>query len=137
MSSIMSGERRQKIAISLPIMEARREDVVSAMEHSLRGVDEDEVFGQSELVAAFLFDLLVRHGRTILERSRLGSPAAAAEHDALGITGRHYSRFADALATYLKDPRGLAFPADVAASWCDLFWAVIGAIHRPRERTRG
>ena len=50
------------------------------------------------------------------------------EHETLGIAGRHYSRFGDALVPVIRDVIGRGTPREVSSAWVDGFWAMIRAV---------
>ncbi|HEV2747023.1 MAG TPA: hypothetical protein VGW34_06960 [Allosphingosinicella sp.] len=97
------------------------------MELHLRGaVAKQEAFGQSEMAAMLLVQLLIDQVRGLVETGQLTVGGGILdEHEALGIDGRHYSRFGDALVPILRDELGPSVPRDVVAAWCDTFWTVV------------
>jgi hemoglobin-like flavoprotein len=118
---------RAIIARSLPLVVQHKDAIISGTEAHLSGVDGyKEVFGQSEVVAMILTELLLKQAAAIVEEGGMRDVEAhAREHWSLGIEGRHYSRFGDALVPILRDVLGPQAPREVASAWCDTFWAVV------------
>jgi hypothetical protein len=133
MSAVISDATRENLALSLSLVEAHREDLVSRMEAALwSGEAMDEPYGQSELVAMILVDLLLTQVRKLVETGELGDLRDVdGEHRALEISGRHYSRFGDELVPSLRDMLGLNLPPAVTSAWSDTFWAVISEVQEP------
>lgn len=130
--SVLSNSRFvSKLCRSLPLVEPRKDEIITRMEVMLRGAGgQEEPFGQSELAAMTLVELLCRNARCIMEQRRFApSIGVAEEHQRLGIDGRTYSRFGDAITPILHDVIGPRLPSDVSAAWCDLFWEVIQEIN--------
>ena len=127
MPEFVSERTRALLAQSLPLVRPLKDEIISRSETSLRQVDgETEAFGQSEVTAMILVELLIDQAEEIV---RTGSAAdldsTPIELRSLGIEGRHYSRFADALVAILYDLLGARVPAEVGSAWCDAFWAII------------
>ena len=135
MSAAISDLARKNLSQSLPFVEQHREHLVNRMEANLRaGEPEDEPYGQSEVAAMILVDLLLAQARNLADTGHLADLRdVKEEHRALAIAGRHYSRFGDALTPILKDLLGPKLPAEVASVWCDTFWTVIGAAESRKE----
>jgi hemoglobin-like flavoprotein len=127
MSSQVRPRLRSLLVRSLPLVEQRRDLLVDAMERHLAAIaTEEEAFGQPEITAMLLVDLLLREVRALVETAEFsGLAGTAAEHRALEINGRHYSRFGDALVPVLRDLLGPVTPRAVASAWCDAFWAIV------------
>ena len=127
MSAAISDRTRKYLSQSLPLVEPHREHLVNRMEANLRaGEAADEPYGQSEVVAMILADLLLAQARSLADSGGLADLRdVEAEHRALGISGRHYSRFGDALTPILRDLLGPKLPSEVVSAWCDAFWTVI------------
>jgi hemoglobin-like flavoprotein len=128
--SVLNPKLISKLCRSLPLVEPRKDEIITRMEVMLRGAaGPEEPFGQSELSAMTLVEMLCRNARCIMEQRRF-APAlgVAQEHQRLGIDGRTYSRFGDAITAILHDVIGPRLPSDVSAAWCDLFWTVINEI---------
>ena len=76
-----------------------------------------------------LTELLLKQSAAIAEgREMADVNSVAREHWSLGIEGRHYSRFGDALVPILLDVLGPNAPREVASAWCDTFWAMVHPI---------
>ena len=128
MNMIVTRRARSLLARSLPLVNQRRELLVERMEDALAGASA-EAFGQSELAAAMLVELLVTQTRALIENGVFAPLDRIAEkHRLAGITGRYYSRFGDALVPALRDLLGPTSPREVAAAWSDIFWALIHAV---------
>lgn len=129
MSSPVSDRTRSLLARSFPLVQQRADLLIDRMEQSLAaGEPKDAPIGQSELVAMMLVELLLGQVKRLVESAELRPvEGLAEEHDALGITGRHYSRFGDSLVPVLRDLLGPIVPREVAGAWCDTFWTVIRA----------
>jgi hemoglobin-like flavoprotein len=127
MSEVVSERTRANIARSLPLIVQHRDEIVTRMELHLRDLSGDQhAVGQSEVVSMMLTEMLLKQAAAITE----GKPLAdvdiiAREHWSLGIEGRHYSRFGDALVPILLDVLGPGAPREVASAWCDTFWAMV------------
>lgn len=136
MSAAISELTRKNLSQSLSLVEPRKEDLVDRMEASLRtGEPDDEAHGQSETVATILVDLLLTQARNLVNSGELADLRdVGAAHRGLTISGRHYSRFGDALVPILKDLLGSNVPSGVTSAWCDTFWTVIRAAQdQPRQ----
>lgn len=126
-----SSERTRSIlAGSLPLVRRHKDEIISHMEVHLRGIGgPDEAFGQSEVAAMMLTELLLDQAAAIAGQGALRIHRGIAdEHRALAIVGRHYSRFGDALVPILKDVLGPGVPGELTASWGDAFWLAVRAI---------
>ena len=130
MSSIIGSRTREQLARSLHLLEAHKDRFLEGMEASLRAQESGgESFGQSEVTAMMLTDLLLEQGRSLADRGELRLPYdALAQHRALDIDGRHYSRFGDALVAVVRDSLGAGAPVEIGSAWCDAFWAIIRAV---------
>jgi hemoglobin-like flavoprotein len=129
MTDAVNNRTRSLLARSLPLVQQRRDALVERMEAALAELDEPgSHVGQAEVTAAILVDLLLDEARQLVEAGALGPLGhVPGEHYLLDITGRHYSRFGDALMPILRDLLGPIPPREVLAAWCDTFWAIIGA----------
>lgn len=129
MSAAISDATRNYLSASLSLVERHREDLVSRTEASLEaGEPNDEPYGQSQMVAMILSELLLAQVRCLVETGDLACLRDVdAEHRALGISGRHYSCFGDMLVPILKDLLGPNVPSGVTSAWSDAFWVVIRA----------
>lgn len=129
MSEVVSKHIRSLIARSLPLVQQRKEALVERMEAALATLDTKEpADGQAAVTAVVLTDLLLDEARQLIEAGAFGPlGAVTGEHYLLDITGRHYSRFGDALIPALRDLLGPIPPRETLSAWCDLFWAIIRA----------
>jgi hemoglobin-like flavoprotein len=132
MSESVSERTRANLARSLPIVRRHKEEIVSHMRLYLRQVDEGrDSPGRSDIAATVLAELILRQAGLIVDSGQTaGLETAAAEHRTLGIDGRHYSRFGDALVPVLRDVLGDQVPREIPSAWCDAFWAVVRAARR-------
>ena len=135
MSPIVSDRIRQSLSQSLPLVQAHKHALIDRMEESLASAEaEAESSGQAEIAAMMLVELLIGQVRHLIETGRFDDLGHVhAEHWALAIDGRHYSRFGDALIPILRDVLGPTLPQEVPSAWCDMFWAVIRAAKPERE----
>jgi hypothetical protein len=138
MSSPVSEKLRDNLFHSFAAVEAAAPAVKAAMIPSLALAEsEGAPFASAGRIAAALVDMLLEQGRLLADgREPRGIDAIAADHRVLGIEGRHYSRFGDALAPVLKDAVGPRLPGEVTAAWGDAFWMVIRLVLRRRAATR-
>ena len=129
MPSPVSDRTRSLIARSLPLVQQRRDRLAEEMERSLAATETTtDAFGQHEVTAMMLVELLLAQARKLVESGAFGPLGdISAEHRALAIDGRHYSRFGDALVPVLRDLLGPTSPRELAAAWSETFWAVIRA----------
>ena len=129
MSSPVSDRTRSLLARSYPLVHQRADLLIEHMERNLGATAEPgEPIGQSELIAMMLVELLLRQAKHLVESGEMrGLDDLAREHEQLGITGRHYSRFGDALVPVIRDLLSPTVPREVAGAWCDTFWAVVRA----------
>ena len=126
MSPVLSDLKRQMLSRSLPLVQARKHEVIDQMQASLVLAEPDQDPGQSEINAMILVEMLISQVRHILDTGEYDDLAHIPnEHAALKITGRTYSRFGDALVPILKDVLGVNVPSAVSGAWIDMFWAVI------------
>jgi hemoglobin-like flavoprotein len=129
MTEAVSTRTRSLIARSLPLVQQRRQDLVERMEVALAALDtKQSEIGQAEVTAVVLVDLLLDEARELVESGVFGPlDYVPGEHYLLDITGRHYSRFGDALMPVLRDLLGPIPPRELLAAWGDIFWAIIHA----------
>ena len=126
MSTPLSERSRQLLSQSLALVEAHKHDVIDRMEASLAQAEPEWKPGQSEINAMLLVAMLISQVRNLLDGGAFRDLAhIPAEHEALQISGRTYSRFGDLLVPILKDVLGPTVPSAVAGAWCDAFWTVI------------
>lgn len=135
MSYPISDHARDMLARSLPLVHPRKDRIIDRMELHLRGAaDDEESFGQSEVAAMLLVQLLLDQVRNLVGSGELAAADGTRdEHRALGIDGRHYSRFGDALVPILRDVLGASVPREVAGIWCDAFWTIVRQMEPQRE----
>jgi hemoglobin-like flavoprotein len=127
MSIQLSERTRALLAHSLPLMQQRKDALLDNLGKYLRDASDDP--HDSELVAMMLTELIITQSKHLLESGTLGHiEDVRQEHRILGLEGRHYSRFGDALAPVIRDVLGGSAPREVAGAWGDVFWAVIGAV---------
>jgi hemoglobin-like flavoprotein len=136
MSEAVSSRTRSLIARSLPLVQQRREALVERMEIALAELDtQGSDVGQAEVTAVVLVDLLLDEAKQLLEDGAFGPlDYVSGEHYLLEITGRHYSRFGDALIPTLRDLLGPIPPREVLSAWCDTFWAIIHSAEGSRTQ---
>ncbi len=129
MTEAVSNRTRSLLARSLPLVQQRREALVERMETALAALDgKESAIGQAEVTAVVLVDLLLDEARHLVEAGAFGPLGhLPGEHYLLDITGRHYSRFGDALIPVLRDLLGPIPPRENLAAWCDTFWAILRA----------
>jgi hemoglobin-like flavoprotein len=127
MNVTVSPRTRSLIARSLPLVQQRREALVERMEIALAELDTTwTAIGQAEVTATVLVDLLLDEAKQLVESGAFGPLGwLVGEHYLLDITGRHYSRFGDALIPVLRDLLGPIPPRELLSAWCDMFWAII------------
>jgi hemoglobin-like flavoprotein len=111
---------------SLPVIQARKHEVIDRMQACLAVAEPGQNPGQSEINAMMLVEMLINQVRHILETGEFDDLAhIPSEHAALQITGRTYSRFGDFLVPVLKDALGRNVPSAAPGAWIDTFWSVI------------
>ena len=137
MTTILGNRTRSLLARSLPLVQQRREALTKRMEIALAELEgSGTVPGQAEATAAMLTELLLDEAKQAVEAGAFGPlDHLPGEHHLLDITGRHYSRFGDALMPVLRDLLGPIPPREVLAAWCDTFWAIIHSADEARART--
>ena len=137
MSELVSERTRSILAQSLPIVRQHKAEILGAMKVHLSRVEGVRgTFDRSDVAAAILTELLLRQAGTIAGSGKAaGLETTASEHEALGIDGRHYSRFGDALVPILRDSLGVNLPREVSSAWSDTFWAVIRSAQAKRALT--
>ena len=132
---LLSESVRRRLAASLPYVEQHKHALIDRMEEGLAAeASRDEAFGQAEITAMMLVEMLLVRVRELLDHGTLSGLAAdRAEHEAMAIGGRHYSRFGDLLVAVMKDLFGPNVPADLPGAWCSAFWAIIRQMQEERE----
>ena len=130
MSVVIGAANRAQLSQSLPIVLQHRAHLLDRLEAQLAQIDAGSI-GNSGTAAPALVEFLIDAARSIIESGELAQdPDVLALHDALGISGRHYSRFGDALIPTLKD---ISLPTAVATIWGDVFWSAIREASGIRE----
>ena len=126
MSPILSDRSRQVLSRSLPVIQARKHEIIDQMHACLAVAESGQNPGQSEINAMILVEMLINQVRHVLETGEFDDLAhIPSEHAALQITGRTYSRFGDFLVPVLKDALGTNAPSAAPGAWIDTFWSVI------------
>ena len=130
MTDLISETTRERLACSLVLVQANRAALVEGMKRALLSSEgREEPLGDTQTMAQMLVDMLVGEAwRVVSEGSAADLAAYASEQAVLGIDGRHYSRFGDALVPLMRDVLGLSFPAEMAGAWVDTFWALVRAV---------
>jgi len=132
MSNAISETARDNLFHSFAAVEAAAPAIRAAMLASFALAEgEPPPFARADGIASALVDMLLDQGRYLAAgRGPRDVAAIALNHRALGIEGRHYSRFGDALVPVLKDAVGPRLPGAVTAAWGDAFWFVIRLVMR-------
>lgn len=113
----------------MPTLERRRAGVVAAIASRMVPADDGGAGPASEQIAAILFNLLLDGGSDLAAFGALrGLSEVRKEHFALGVSGRHYSRFGVALGPALRNVIGPSISSEAVSGWCDTFWIVVRAI---------
>ncbi|WP_129791336.1 hypothetical protein [Sphingosinicella sp. CPCC 101087] len=136
MSLVIDESARTILARSLPLLQANKHAIEEAMEASFRTAGErEEGFGDAGTAATSLVEMLIAQGRHLADTGRTsGVKGTLVAQRALGITGRHYSRFGDALVAVLGDVLGPNLPHEVRSVWCDAFWVMVRAMTASEEK---
>lgn len=121
---------RLGLSTTLALVEENRMAIMDRVQEQLASQEtDDEAFGQAEITAMMLVNLLVECARELVHRRELCNlDLVAREHRRLEIDGRHYSRFGMVLGPVLRDAIGPALSPATASAWCDAFWFVIREI---------
>ena len=130
LSNVPAERVRLCLAQSLALVESRREDRLRGLQNKLVAFEKaDEPFGEGDVAAMTLLDLLIACAGDIVRSGAIGNlEQAASDHGRLGISGRHYSRFGMSLAPALRETLGTRIPPRAVAAWCDTFWLVVRSI---------
>lgn len=122
----MDEDVRSRIAQTIPTIVERYAVVVEKMQRHLASMETaDEAFGQGEVSAAVLCELLLRSAREIAATGGVRPLAEdRSEHARLDIGEIHYLRFGRMLGAVLDEVYGLALPPRSTAAWVDGFWFV-------------
>jgi hemoglobin-like flavoprotein len=137
MTELVTERTREIIARSLPLVRQRKDEIIGAMKIYLRRIEDGRnAFDPSDVAAMILTELLLRQASLIAGSGKAaGLETTAIEHAALGIDGRHYSRFGDALVPILRDSLGFNLPREVSSAWSDTFWSIIRAAQAKQALT--
>lgn len=132
MSDSISEKVRDNLFHSFAAVEAAAPAIKAAMIASLALAEGERApFARAGGIATALVDMLLEQARPMAEgRPPNDVEAIAASHRLLGIDGRHYSRFGDALTPVLRDAVSARLPSAVTAAWGDAFWFVIRLVMR-------
>lgn len=135
MSAAISEHTRKYLSQSLPLVQQHKEHLINRMEANLRAdAPDDAPSGRSEETAVVLVDLLLGQARSLCASGELGDLRGVADaHRALAISGRHYSRFGDALVPVIRDLLGPRLPVGISSAWSDAFWTIIRAVLEEKE----
>jgi len=126
MSAILSEQSRQMLSRSLPMIQARKHEIIDRMQACLAVAEPGQNAGQSEINAMILIEMLINQVSHILETGEFDDLShIPSEHASLQITGRTYSRFGDVLVPILKDALDPNVPSAAPGAWIDIFWLVI------------
>src|SRR5688500_4926297 len=100
---------RLRLAQSMPEVDPRRGAIARKVQERLQELETpDEDFGQAEVTAMMLVELLVDCASDIAAFGGVRNlDEVARQHRRLDIDGRHYSRFGLVLAPVLRDVFGL------------------------------
>ncbi len=133
MSNLSHDPLRALIARSLLLIEQQRERLVEEVGIHMRSEGGAEDADVSNAAARLLTEQLLHSGRRLVETGRIPGPGSAwRDQQALGISGRHQSRFSDALMLILADLLGPSVPLEIQLGWCELFWDMVAAM-QPSE----
>ncbi len=128
---------RLRLAQSMPEVDPRRGAIARKMQERLQEFETpDEDFGQAEVTAILLVELLVDCASDLAAFGGLRDlDQVARQHRRLDVDGRHYSRFGLVLAPVLREVLGVRLPPKTASAWCDAFWHIIRQMS-PNETVR-
>ena len=136
MSNEINEKVRDNLFHSFAAVEAAAPAIKAAMMPSLALAEGERApFARAGGIATALVDMLLDQARRMAEgRPPNDIDAIAASHRLMGIEGRHYSRFGDALTPVLRDAIGPRLSSAVTAAWGDAFWFVIRLVMRSSQR---
>jgi hemoglobin-like flavoprotein len=135
MLPIFSDRTRNLLLQSWPLVQQNKDALIDRIGAYFRAAEPGET-ENGEMVAMMLVELMIGQSRHLLRFDELcGRDEIGPEHEALGISGRHYSRFGDVLVPVLEDLLGPSVPRAAAEAWCDAFWAIIRAVRAGRPGT--
>lgn len=124
-----SDRARDLLVQSFPIMKHNQDGLIDGVAAYLAAADPRSSGDDSGLIAMMLVALILDEVGQLVESGTVRQPEdVLLEHEALGIQGRHYSCFGDALVPVIRDVLGRGTPSDVTGAWVDAFWAMIRAI---------
>jgi hemoglobin-like flavoprotein len=128
MSIQLGDHTRALLAQSLPLMERSKGRLIEGLGAYVgavvAGTNDDP-----ELVATTLTEMMLAQSAQMLQSGTFPNTGdLKRQHEALGIEGRHYSRFGDALSPVIRDVLGPNVPSAVPAAWGDAFWAIVRTI---------
>ncbi len=128
LNTAIAEDIRLRLAQSMADVDPRRDQIVRRMQERLQAFETpDEDFGQAEVTALLLVELLVDCACDLAAFGGLRNlDKVARQHRQLDIDGRHYSRFGLALAPVLRQVLGVRLPPKTATAWCDAFWYIVG-----------
>ena len=124
-----SHRTRFLLAQSLRDVENKQEVIEEALSLSLkRSALDPELSDEPQLIAERLLSALIDQVRQVVDEGSSGMDQHQATHRLKGISGRYYSRFADALATILVDVLGPIYPRATSGAWSEAFWSLVRAV---------
>ena len=120
---------RDLLAQSFPIMKRNQDALADGVAAYLRTADRRTSADDSVAIATMLVALILDEAGRLVGSGAVRQPRdVLREHDAMGVQGRHYSCFGDALVPVIRDVLGRGTPREVTSAWVDAFWATIRAI---------
>jgi hemoglobin-like flavoprotein len=138
MSTPISLHQRDMLVRTLPLVRQHKEAIVARLAWALRGVSRQRSARDVETIARTLTELLIDQAHALSGTGTLRPlDDVSSRHAALGIDGRFYSRFGDALVPVMSDLLGPNVPRDVAPAWCDAFWMVVRALKPVKVAANG
>jgi hemoglobin-like flavoprotein len=128
----VTADSRLKLAQSVRILERHRVNLSEALgERMVALEDREEPFGQGDVTALQLTDLLIECARDLAAFGDMRDlRTIAADHERIGIDGRHYSRFGVALEPILRELIGPQLSPPMITACCDAFWLLVRKIGR-------
>jgi len=128
MLSLLSDRTRNLMMHSWPIVQQNKDVLIDRVGAHFRAAEPGDP-AHSEMVAMMLVELMISQSTHLLRSGELRDhDDIGAEHEALGISGRHYSRFGDALVPALTDILEPDVRRDTAGAWCATFRAIIRTV---------
>jgi hypothetical protein len=137
MTTIENPVNKDALSRSLPLVRQHQHALIERLAYSMgEALQDGSPLGREE-VAATLAELLIGQVERLADSGTIGRLDGVAQaHRALGIDGRHYSRFGDSLVPILVDLLGPNVPREIPSAWCDAFWLVIRSIPSEPQRRR-